>query len=155
MQGRPKMLPTYVRYLFLWLAGHRVLPRNISRVLRSQKLAFNALQMKGFQMMFAFGCFMTPGVLRATLTLFIYKRSLLSATGAKWPCYIKWRSNAMPLMCIMCVVAGVARIRCRNFTDKNKRATIHWMTVKRGSYSLIDMDMHCLPRRGSAYNTIS
>lgn len=99
IQGRPKMMPTHVRYLFLSLASRHVLPKNTLRILRSQRLAFNALQTRGSLNVFASRCIMTLDALRAIF-------------------------SAMHLMCIMCAVASVARIRYRTFKDKNEQAMI-------------------------------
>lgn len=69
-------MPTHVKYLFLSLASRHLLPKNTWRILRSQRLAFNALQTRGSLTVFASRCIMTLGVLRAILTLFISKKPL-------------------------------------------------------------------------------
>ncbi|KAJ6067943.1 uncharacterized protein N7446_004980 [Penicillium canescens] len=57
--------------------------RSTSKLLSSQRHAFNASQVKGFRTRFAFRCFMIPGVLRAILMLFILKKNHSNATGVK------------------------------------------------------------------------
>ncbi|KAJ5203028.1 hypothetical protein N7449_005107 [Penicillium cf. viridicatum] len=42
-----------------------------------------AKRLEGFRIRFAFRCFMTPGVLPATSTLFILKRNYLNVTDVK------------------------------------------------------------------------
>ena len=59
----------------------------------------------------------------------------------------------MLLMCIMCAVASVARIRCRNFRDKNKQAMMPWMAVKRGDPDKYRYTLSAC--RGSACNAIA
>ncbi|KAJ5604256.1 hypothetical protein N7537_007212, partial [Penicillium hordei] len=79
----PGAFPYYSVAQSLYVASRFVPPGNTLKLLSGQRHAFNASQVKGFRTRFAFRCFMTPGVLRATSMLFILKKNHSNATGVK------------------------------------------------------------------------
>ncbi|KAJ5200393.1 hypothetical protein N7472_005597 [Penicillium cf. griseofulvum] len=70
-------------YLALSVASRYVPLGNTLKLLSSQRHDFNASQVKGFRIRFAFRCFMISGVSRATLMLITLKKDHSNATGAK------------------------------------------------------------------------